>query len=283
MDLFEIDDFIAELRQIKSFFLAMEASRESLSVVGLKGINRWEGYEGATKALSTIETKLALAIRASRFIHPEISERLSNIHENSPLVSRAPEINIAVQVEEARSNQLLRLSDFARIVNVFAPLLGIARFKSQFSDDGTMPLRRMLVDIERLIPLSEELSASALRKGYSDDEVFKPSNVNIENVKVYIENTIVAIDASTTIDTKIKIKLNEYLTEVNAELVKELPSWKKVVGALIIVSTILSGVAAAPEAISNINSAVNYVLGTSIEDVVNSSNGPKFLPNSVEV
>lgn len=283
MDLFEIGYFASDLKQIKRFFLDMEARRDRLSIVGLRGISEWEGFQEATSALSTIEAKFAQAVRISRFVNPELGKRLSNIYDNSPLIYRAPEILISVQVEEAKGKLGFQGTPLVFLFNSYARLFGFAKFKSLFTDEGTIPIRRMLVDIERLIPLVDELSSNALSKGYNDDEIFKPSNLDVEDVKVFVDKAIIEIESSTKIDPTTKLKLEEYLSEINAELVKDTPAWRKIVGGLIIVSTILSGVAAAPDALNSVNSAINYILGTSVEQIQPNTEGPRFLPNTVIV
>ena len=51
------------------------------------------------------------------------------------------------------------------------------------------------------------------------------------------------------------------------------PSWSKIVGALVIVAAITSGMADAPNAAKNIKDAIEYILGTSVEKPLQ-----KYLP-----
>lgn len=291
MDLFELDVFVDELKKSKDLLLEMEINRDRLAVVGMKQIGKWEGFEEAAASLTNLEKGLSQAIRISRFIDPELHDRLENVYQNSPLVSRAAEIGVAVQIAETRANirntsyigtGLFGLAD--EIVQSFSRILGVKVFKSYFSDEGEIPVRRMLVDVERLIPLTEELSRLAWRASFSDDETFKPSNISIEEVNIFVNQAMVAIDASTHINSGTKEKLEEYLSAVKAELVNDTPAWKNIVGALVIVSAILGGIAVAPVAYQNINDAIQHILGTSIDQITpNGDSGPNFLPNPIEV
>ena len=117
-----------------------------------------------------------------------------------------------------------------------------------------------------------------------DSEAFKPSGVNAEEVKLSVDRALEVISQSEEIDPNTKQKLQEFLLEANAELASDTPSWRKIVGALVIVSTILGGLAVAPEALANVNSAVRYILGTSVEILEKKpKEAPAFLPPTVEI
>ncbi len=86
-----------------------------------------------------------------------------------------------------------------------------------------------------------------------------------ENLSNLIDDSIDIIKISSDVGPETSGKLIEYLHDIKAELVSKTPKWRKIIGALVILSTILCGVAAAPQAIENVNKAINEILGTSIE------------------
>jgi hypothetical protein len=59
--------------------------------------------------------------------------------------------------------------------------------------------------------------------------------------------------------------LLETLDNTKVELAKINPSWKKIVGALVIVATLLGGLADTPQAYENVSKAIQYILGASVE------------------
>lgn len=291
MDFFELDIFVDELKTSKDLLLKMEINKDRLAVVGMRHIGKWSEFKEGATSLTNLEKNLSQAIRISRFIDPELHERLENVYQNSPLISRAAEIGVAVQIAETRAHTQKTsfigtglIGIMGEVFKTFSRVLGVKEFKSFFSDEGEIPVRRMLVDVERLIPLTEELSRSAWRASFNDDETFKPSNIHVEEVNVFVNQAIIAIDSSTQINSETKEKLEQYLSGVKAELVKDTPAWKKIVGALVIVSAILGGIAVAPEAYQNVNSAIQHILGTSIDQITpNEDGGPNFLPKPTEV
>ena len=61
-----------------------------------------------------------------------------------------------------------------------------------------------------------------------------------------------------------KVFLQSYLLEAKKEALSASPSWSKIVGALVIVAAVTSGLADAPGAAKTIKDAIEYVLGTSV-------------------
>ena len=278
MEPYEIDSFADELVLVKNLLLRMEAASSLLAVAGMRRVSTWSEYNVGKEALLQLESKLSSVLKISRFVDTEIHERLLKISEESPIISHVAEIGIAIQIAEYQTKNGSGLSVFDALSASFSRTLRIPRFQSLFADEGQIPIRRMLVDVERVIPLVQELSRTAWRKSFGDDETFKPSNINIERVNLSIEKAIISIDSSVNINAETKLKLSQYLTEAKTELIKEQPAWKKIVGALVIVSAILGGLAAAPEAYKSVNEAIQIVLGSSIDHVVpKSKTGPTFL------
>ena len=100
--------------------------------------------------------------------------------------------------------------------------------------------------------------------------------MDVNLIAEQVEKAIEIIESSPDIAEPEKERLIVYLSEVKSELAEKTPAWKKVVGALIICATLLSGAAAAPMAIDNLNSAIKHILGTSIE-----KNIPNLLPENL--
>ena len=98
-----------------------------------------------------------------------------------------------------------------------------------------------------------------------DDEVFKPSNLDSEKIIIYIENAILDIENNAPLPKEQKEELIEYLYKTKTELAEKRTSWNKVVGGLVIVAALLSGISDTPQAYDNVNKAIHYILGTSVE------------------
>ena len=64
-------------------------------------------------------------------------------------------------------------------------------------------------------------------KQLSDDEVFKPANIDIESINLYIENTLNIVSSSPDVGPETRAKVIEYLEDIRLELAEKTPKWKK--------------------------------------------------------
>ena len=93
----------------------------------------------------------------------------------------------------------------------------------------------------------------------------KQSNLDCQKISIEIDTAITVLKSEQGLRPQEREKLIEYLREAKDELSKNDVSWRKVIGALVIASTLLGGIAIAPQAAENIGNAINYILGTSLE------------------
>ena len=107
----------------------------------------------------------------------------------------------------------------------------------------------------------------------ADDEVFKPSNVHPDRVVQLIDDALLQIEAVTTLAPEEVLRLKNYLVEAKKEALSSKPSWARIIGALVIVAAITSGLADAPGAAKTVKEAIEYILGTSISKPLQ-----KYLP-----
>jgi hypothetical protein len=133
-------------------------------------------------------------------------------------------------------------------------------------------LRKILVTLHRMIPLARQVSDVYLTNRHDDDEIFKPSNIDKNVILDHIEQAILVIE-SAAIDPEQKAKLLSHLNQTKQYLAGGTIPWRNVIGGLVVVATILTGIADAPHACRNIHDAIQYILGISIEKIT-----PLFLP-----
>lgn len=279
MDWYDLREFREQLLHLRSFLFEVASNTDRLSIEGLRGLRRLNGYEEALSTLPEIETKLLGCERLAAFLDTEIATRVSQISNKSALIAFAPEMRLTFELSEKKKSHVSVLSALRTSIAIFGRPFGFALAESPFDDSGTLPVRKMIIEIDRLLPLLLRLEGLHYSRTSNDEEIFKPSNVNIVDIRVFIDKAIISIERNQDIDAATRKKLDEYLSEAKAELGKDNPAWKKLVGALVIVSAILGGIAIAPEALANVNSAVKYILGTSVESTMpKPSFGPGELP-----
>lgn len=127
--------------------------------------------------------------------------------------------------------------------------------------------------LEKVRALCRRASSLLRAKEESDDEVFKPSNVRSDRVVELIDAALTQIQESTSLAPEETERLEAYLSEARSEALSDTPSWSKVVGALVIVAAVTSGLADAPGAAKTVRDAIEYILGTSVQKSLQ-----KYLP-----
>lgn len=279
MDWYDLREFREQLLHLRSFLFEVASNTDRLSFDGLRSLRKLNGYEEALSTLPEIETKLLGCERLAAFLDTEIATRVAQISDKSALIAFAPEMRLTFELSEKERFHFTILSALRSNIASFGRPFGFTIAENPFDVSGTLPLRKMIIEIDRLLPLLLRLEDLHYSRISNDEEIFKPSNVNIVDIRVFIDKAIISIERNQDIDATTRKKLAEYLSEAKAELGKDNPAWKKLVGALVIVSAILGGVAIAPEALANVNSAVKYILGTSVESTMSKpSFGPGELP-----
>lgn len=272
MEVKEIKEFTRSMTQIESFLSELAARDSELRYMGLGSAKLWQSYEEASASFSGFDRKLHELIKLSKFIDTDLHNRISEISSSSKVAEGITQIAVTVKVAERRREREIAMR---KVATSFADAL-LAITSKMFSanisanrgltfKDFDVSLSQILIGLNRLIPLAKEAEEMYEAKKLGDDEIFKPANINIESINIYIENTLNIVSLSPGIGPETKAKVLEYLEDIRLELAEKTPRWKKVVGGLVIVSTILGGLAVAPQAIENVQKAVHEILGTSIE------------------
>jgi hypothetical protein len=138
------------------------------------------------------------------------------------------------------------------------------RSKEIFREED-ISLQKTIVRVGELrgfVEIAEELFSW---RQFSDDEIFKPSNVSTDRVLELIDGAIGQVESANFIPPTHKENIIRYLREAKEEAISKQPSWSKIVGALVVVAALLSGTADAPGAVSTVRSVIEYILGTSVE------------------
>ncbi len=88
-------------------------------------------------------------------------------------------------------------------------------------------IKGILVDIERISPILTNVRDEMYARAENDFETFKPSNVSIDNVNVFIQNALSIISSTDSISSETKGNIEEYLKDIKAELARDTPAWKR--------------------------------------------------------
>lgn len=259
----ELDSFIKELEITEAFVTELAAREDELLSLGFGRVKGWSTFEAAVPVLKDFDRRLHGFLEFARAVDKSLHQSIAKIIDDTTLPDALGKLYISLKVASEK-----RPAGFVvELLNAFTfhlPYLSNRMKRKGLFSEESIPVQRILVALHRLTPLVKRVSDVYLANWHHNDEIFKPSNVHRHLVINYIEQAIVAVQA-VAIFPDHKEKLLAYLNQTKNELAEDDVPWKKVIGALIVAATLLSGLADAPQAFDNVNKAIQHILGTSVE------------------
>jgi len=256
----ELEKLHATLGEIEKAFYQIAAHDSDLQAFGLRKLARWYDLSELLPLLDAFPLELANCKRIIEIFDSGKYDQLTELLRETKLEELITRFSVKLRIalnESPTGNPIVIIYSAIRLI-----------FQKKFSSDlfssSEISMEGVLSAITRIKSLLIFISNELKERHESDDEIFKPSNINITNITVEIDAAITNINQADGLKGEEREKLIEYLGEEKAELTKKVPSWRKVVGALVISATLLGGAAVAPQAADNINKAITYILGTSI-------------------
>lgn len=145
-------------------------------------------------------------------------------------------------------------------------------FKMQSEDESELSVQtlRLFENTAKNMPILRGIVENLLEEymeRHKDDEIFKPENINKNEILTYLDNAITELEKNTKIDDFTKKNILIYINEIKNELKQNTPTWRKIVGGFVIVAAIISGMADADTAYNNINKAYNSIIGKDFSSV----------------
>lgn len=264
MDYHNLDEFKSEIELLEAFFTEFAAREDEILTWGMKRVSKWESYLKAAPHLKNFESKINEFEKFLRPVDKRLYEKLISLLNDSKLLESISGIEVSLRIASARQ-KLSAGSEIASGLMFHLPYISnLFRRKKLFSED-VIPIQKLIVALGRLSSLISIAGDTYIRQWNHDSDVFKPANLDSETIISLIESAISDIETKSNLSTDEKKQLIEYLYKAKSELAEERPSWNKVVGALVIAAAITSGISDASGAYHNIDAAIKYILGTSIE------------------
>lgn len=257
---YELDAFAKELALVRDFLAELASEDERRSSGSLA---RWlEAHNSSSPVLNQLEdvpSKISSLQRLSSSLDRAGQEEMKSFLEKSDLSRKLSLIATKMRICIAKHDHV---GHPPLIMQAFRAAFGLKRVRV-FQDQG-LNFEEVISDINllrgKVTVLKEEIS----RKQWSDQEDFKPSNINNEKFIELIDQAIETINNSPGIPERLRKQLVNTLEEAKVEVHSRFPSWKKIVGTLVIVSAMVSGLADADAAASNLKKAFDYVVGHSV-------------------
>ena len=256
---YEIGTFAKELALVRDFLAELVSEDERRSPSSLA---RWLAtHESSSSVLSQLEdvpSKISEIQRLSLILDRASQEELRSFLEKSDLSRKMALIATKMRICMAKTNHVGQTPIITALRSVFG-----LKHTHVFQDQG-LNFEEVISDINLLRGKVTVLQDVISRKQWGDQEGFKPSNIDNEKFIELIDHAIDTINVSPEIPDRLRKQLVDSLEEAKAEVHSRLPSWKKIIGTLVIASAIISGLADVDEAASNLKKAFDYVVGHSV-------------------
>lgn len=264
MEWYELEKFKTRVLEIEQFFVEMAANEEQLLTYGMKRALSFPTSGPALSALQTFNEDFTSLRRSIFRMDKALATELDSLDTDGKLVEQVALISLRLRMAEVRKPMSTGIAAFNQVLLYLPYLSRLAQSKGLFGD-APVSLQRTIINLERLRGIVGIFYEYMSNAELSDDEVFKPSNVRPDKVVDLIDAALHQIESSTTLSSKELERIRGYLQEAKREVASASPSWSKIIGALVVVAAVTSGIADAPNAAKTVRDAIEYILGTSIQ------------------
>lgn len=272
MNYSDLDKFKDEVDSLEEFFTEFAAREDEILSFGMKKVSKWDSYEKAAPYLRSFEPKIHEFQSFLRPIDKQLFERVRDLVSDSKLIESISGIDVALRIAVHRQKLSFGNEFLSGLVFQIPYIANAIRRKKLFSEE-VIPIQKLLVSLGRLGNLVVMSKESYIHGWSRDSDVFKPSNLEDERIITFIETAIEQIESNSPLSKDDKKQLIDYLCKAKGEFSEDRPSWNKIVGALVIAAAITSGLADSSGAYENIDAAIKYIIGSSIE-----KHTPKSVP-----
>lgn len=277
MEWYEIEGFKKRIAEIEQFLIEIAANEERIAFNGFRYALSLPAAEAAIKSLRTFNEDFSSVRRLMQRIDKSYADELHQLEGNGKVVEEVALIELQIRMAMARTATTSSISAASKVFSLVPFLSKMAPTKGIFGETQ-ISLQRTIINLGRMKSIVGMFSDYVTNRRVDDDEVFKPSNISAERVVELIDIALTELEGSASLPAKELLRLQSYLLEAKKEALSAKPSWSKIIGALVIVAAVTSGLADAPGAARTIKEAIEYVLGTSIakplRDLIPSPSNP---------
>lgn len=270
MDYHELDTFREEIGSIEQFFTELAAREEEVLTFGIRKATQWESFDAIEEILPAFEARVYEFLAFVRPVNKQLFESVQVLTQEAKLAESIASIQVSLRIAAERKS----LGVKGELLNTFLfhlPYLSNMFRKRRLFAEEVVSIQKILVALGRLKNLIKTAGEIYIRSWSRDSDVFRPSNLDEEKIINHIEIAIYEVEQNSALPEDEREQLAEYLYKAKSELAEDRPSWNRIIGALVIAAAITGGIATAPQAYENIDAAIKYILGTSVERHIPSS------------
>jgi hypothetical protein len=263
LEWYELTGLVDRVSVIEQFLVEIAANEERIALNGFRFALMLPSYEAASKALQTFQEDFSNTRRLMARMDKGFFSELESLESSGKVIEELALINLQLRMAQAKTAGAAGISALTRSLSLIPYFSKLVVAKPLFGA-AQISLQRTIINVGRLRTTISMFAEYAANRKIEDDEIFKPSNISTDRVVGLIDKAIDELDSTISLPEKEIDRLRSYLVEAKKEALSPKPSWSKVVGALVIVAAVTSGLADAPGAAKTVREAIEYVLGTSL-------------------
>lgn len=263
MDWYKVVDFVDRIVDIERFLVEIAAKEKYFRRAQLS----WAlGFASAPSAMESMERfgdDFVALLRSITRPDPQLAKDIQALDDQGRLVEQIALVLLELEMAKSRTQVAETGSLIIKAVGALLPVFRIAETGSLF-EPQQISLHKLIVTLQRyraMVKIAREVLTS---RATQDDETFKPSKVDEGRVVSLIDRAIRQLELLEEQHPEQVARAKAFLIEAKVEAESSVPSWQKVVGALVIVAAITSGIADSVGAGKNIKDAIDYILGISL-------------------
>lgn len=246
---------------IRKFLIDVASSEDEIAFRGLHITRKLDDFESATAAMDEFHETFSTIKRNIANIDKETYLTLDSLEKESLLVDQISLINLKLQMSRAPA-----ASSFMQVLArsfTQVKFFSTSETKRLFGEEN-MSIERTILNCDKLISTLKIIEEILRHREELDDEIFKPSRIKESIVVELIDKVSEQIDNSSSLNYETKRLINSYLVEIKAEAQSKIPKWQNIIGSLMIVAALTSGLADAPGAAQGLQSLIQYIVRTSV-------------------
>lgn len=254
--------YLGKLRQIEQFLIELAANEEVLGIFGLRRALVLPGYENALEAMKSFSEDFLRLKRAVMRIDPTIASEINVLDSGSDLVDQIALISLRLRMAESEKPTASSRRILLRYMSIF-PFMIRGRADKIFGDEP-VSLQKTIIGLGRLISMTKA-SVELIEKNQEAEAALVSSGINKDRVIELIDAALEQVRNSRYLTQIERARLVAGLESAKREASFAKPSWHFVIGALVIIASLTSGIADAPLATKNIRDAIEHILGENID------------------
>lgn len=245
-------------KSIRKFLIEVASLEAEIAFSGLYVARKLDDFSGVTALMDEFPQTFSSFKRNIASIDRETFSTLDLLEKDSLLVEQISLINLKLQMSRPPTTASL-IKSFAKSLTYFTSFTN-AETKRIFGEES-ISIERTIINCDRLISALNTAEEIIRHRNIRDNEIFKPSRVKESVVVDLIDQASDQLDNSTSLNPETKQLINEYLAEIKAEAQSKAPRWQNIIGSLMIVAAITSGLSDAPGAAKTLESLIQYIVG----------------------